>query len=222
MPHKQALKRFLTVLNNLALQTSNNKKNFSLSEENEVQIDLFVRYFNNDPSFEEEGRSLSKGILIQGNYGSGKTMMFNAARLLKQVFPRCNFGFQTCPSMNERYLVGVANNNKNPYSELAYWSKKACIHKPNGNRENRHMVLDDLGAEDVLTVYGNKVSVMAYILSERFNHWERNGLITHMTTNLNGAQRKEYYGGRIDSRMYSMFNLITLGGNVDSTDHRKN
>jgi len=68
--------------------------------------------------------------------------------------------------------------------------------------------------------YGNKVCVMAHIISERYKGL-KTGCITHITTNLTRSQISEIYGGRIESRINEMFNIINLGSKIDSVDYRK-
>jgi DNA replication protein DnaC len=81
-------------------------------------------------------------------------------------------------------------------------------------------IFDDLGEEETtVSNYANKYCVMGTILSERYKGFPDTR--THITTNLTGKQVENLYGGRINSRMYEMFNFIKLGGSSDSIDHRK-
>ena len=81
-------------------------------------------------------------------------------------------------------------------------------------------IFDDLGEEETTVKhFGNKICIMGTILSERYKGFP--DVKTHITTNVSREQLPDLYGGRIDSRVYEMFNMILLGASSDSIDHRK-
>src|SRR5213595_1601868 len=47
--------------------------NFIVDQQSEKTFDLLCKYFANDPEFEKSGYSLSKGIMLSGPVGVGKT-----------------------------------------------------------------------------------------------------------------------------------------------------
>ena len=83
-----------------------------------------------------------------------------------------------------------------------------------------NMMFDDLGAEKNMAYYGNTVNVMQEILLDRYEHFVRNGLQTHLTTNLDLSEIDSVYGTRVASRMHEMFNFVMLGGDKNAKDRR--
>ena len=45
---------------------------------------------------------------------------------------------------------------------------------------------------------------------DRYEHFVRNGLQTHLTTNLDLSEIDTVYGSRVASRMHEMFNFVIL------------
>jgi len=169
---------------------------------------LICQYINREVEFEEQGYSFNKGIWLCGNFGTGKTQMMLAYRELGQ-----NVGFQSCNDMNLRFIKKDAFNHQ----VQRYEGIKAFADK----KDRKEKIFDDLGEEETTVMdYGNKVCIMAYIISERYKGL-KDGCITHITTNMTRSQINDTYGGRIESRMNSMFNIITLGSKIDSKDYRK-
>jgi len=165
-------------------------------------------YINKEIEFEEMGYSFNKGLWICGNFGTGKTQMILT---YKSMIKNC--GFISCNDMNMRFLKVDEYNGK--------------VQRFNGIKgftnitDKREKIFDDLGEEETTIMdYGNKFCVMAHVLGERYKGL-RDGVITHITTNLTKNQITEIYGGRIESRVNEMFNVIKLGSKIDSRDYRK-
>jgi len=169
---------------------------------NEKQIDLICAYLNREPKFIEAGYSFKKGLWLMGNYGSGKTELLKTYRTAKKILFKEIVGFKTCVQMNEAFLR--LNEMTNQIE-----GDKAIVTFANKN-DDTERIFDDLGEEE-LTVndYGNKTCIMARILSERYKGTPK--VKTHVTTNLTREQVQQQYGGRIESRIYEMFNFIALG-----------
>lgn len=51
---------------------------------------------------------------------------------------------------------------------------------------------------------------MAEVLLSRYELFVQDGMITHVTSNLNADELEEVYGNRIRSRFRQMFNLISF------------
>jgi DNA replication protein DnaC len=76
-------------------------------------------------------------------------------------------------------------------------------------RKRYTICMDDIGSEsDQIKHYGNDLDVVGYILAERYAR----RLMTFGTTNYKTEFLIERYGERIVSRMYSLFNFITMKG----------
>lgn len=205
---------FIKRLNALCLKNSFGKRGLQLDPETERVIELICQYLNKESEFEKnDGFSLNKGIWLAGNFGSGKTQIIQAYREVMKVANKATVGFKTCNEMNEAYL-----------KQDLFTHKRAGMDgiKTFANRFDRtERIFDDLGEEETtLKDYGNKICIMAHILSERYKG-AKDGCITHITTNLTKKQIGEDYGGRIESRIFEMFNFIHLGSKAESVDYRK-
>ena len=165
-------------------------------------------YMNKEIEFEDKGYSFNKGLWLSGNFGTGKTQMLLAYRSMIK-----NVGFQSCNDMNMRFVKKDEFTNQT----ARFDGIKAFANK----MDRKEKIFDDLGEEETTVMdFGNKVCVMAHIISERYKGL-KHGCLTHITTNLTRSQISEIYGGRIESRMNEMFNIINLGSKIDSVDYRK-
>lgn len=198
------------------------KGEFQLDVNNEYVFDMLCHYFSESDQFismaKEAGvkePSLSKGILLVGNPGSGKTWMM-------KIF-----------SKNKRqvYHISNAKNIASIYQtegldSLDMYIKKhknAVNDKDSFYHRYAGLCLDDIGTEDIKNNYGNKVSVISEIVERRYAEVEEGeeksnvGIWLHGTTNFSGEQIGEFYGPRFRSRVREIFNYIELPG----SDRRK-
>lgn len=185
-----------------------------VDEENRDVIVTLLHYFTNNPEFREQhivrSPSLKKGILLAGNIGTGKTLLMQILRDCR--FPDKFFGIKTCREVSYQYASeGIEG--------IAVYGSKA-VRMEHGQIKPYHLLFDDLGAEQNMNHYGNKMNVMAELLLDRYEHFLKYGLITHLTTNLDLKDIERFYGNRVLSRMHQMFNFISLGGNKDASDRR--
>ena len=142
-----------------------------------------------------------------GNVGSGKTELFKIFKACN--FPNRSFGIKECRDMSEIFL-------NNHYKGINQYGKGAVTPK-----KISHMLFDDLGAENDINYYGNKVNVMSDIIIDRYRHFVISDLKSHFTTNLQKEEIQEEYGERVMSRLKQMTNFVMLGGNKSSKDRRK-
>lgn len=188
---------------------------YDIDDENREVITMLLKYFTGNPAFESEPElrnpSLRKGILLAGNVGSGKTLLLDILRACH--FPGQSFGRQTCRQVAQRYA-------SEGFKEIEMFGAKA-VRFEHGKKKCSHLFFDDLGAEGDMSFFGNKQNVMAEVLIDRYEHFLKNGLITHLTTNLDLDGIEQEYGNRLLSRMHQMFNFIPLGAHENSTDRRK-
>lgn len=204
---------FIQVLNDLIVQKSNGEKSLEVNDENIKVINIICQYLNNEPEFlENEDFSFNKGLWLYGKFGSGKTQLLLAYRKCCKILFNRVVGFKTCVEMNEAFTkYDVFADKKARHLGIATFANR---------KDEIERIFDDLGEEEItINDFGNKICIMANILSERYKGFPNTK--THVTTNLMRKQISDEYGGRIDSRAFEMFNFIRIGGNKDSIDYRK-
>lgn len=186
------------------------KGNFKLDSNNKLIFDLLCKYFSDDHDFVVlanelgvDNPSLTKGILLAGTFGTGKTWMM---KLFQKNKKNCFMIKNAKEISNEFQIDGqeAANtyNNKikNAYNDAAMFYQPVC-----------GLCIDDMGTEEIKNNYGNKSNVIGDILEMRYANGNT-GPLLHATTNLNAEGINNFYGGRIVSRMVSIFNIIELKG----------
>ena len=166
----------------------------------------------------ELGIDPRKGILIRGNVGSGKSILFRTLRscLIKEEYSRFfrKITFTTCESVSKQFMLG-GDKFIDKYGKGAV---KFEYNKP----VLSNVCFDDLGNEETKNHYGNYREVMKDIITERYDHYLDHNLITCFTTNLNMEEIEKRYDTRVKSRLEQMCNIIGIGSNKDSyIDRRK-
>lgn len=149
-----------------------------------------------------------KGIALTGKIGSGKTLLFGVMKVLsKENYPKmAEFGIMNCRYIYRDYLASHP-----PTAILDKYGRQSYMDTE--MKRPLTWCFDDLGAEELSTnVYGNKLNVMAEILTDRYDEFKRHGMITHITTNLTGAEIRQMYGARLHDRFKEMFTFMPIEG----------
>lgn len=203
------------------------KEGFIVDDENKATVAAFVAYFTgNVELMREHGMEPRKGLIIFGNPGSGKSMLFRILRdclqsdapvqIGERVLRERNFflksSFLTCEHMAKLYMLKGEG-------ELHKFGQKAVV-KINDEYQCHHACFDDLGAEEVRINFGNVKEVMVDLINERYDLFLAHGLKTHFTTNLNPDQIEKRYSTRIRSRLKHMCNVLSLGISETYLDRR--
>ena len=184
------------------------QKGFLIFDENKIVVDIIIKYFLKDETFlksklVKSENSFDKGLLIFGDYGIGKTMLFETLHQIGRelilskgngdlYFTKISAGRFIDDYMNE---VGKNNTERRLWIEDYYKGR---------------LYIDDLGFEKLAF---NKTELLAELLFER----NRKKSITFVTTNLKPSEITERYGMRIGDRLPEMFNIINWKGE----SHRK-
>jgi DNA replication protein DnaC len=134
--------------------------------------------------------SFSKGLLLAGSYGVGKSMIL---QLVSQMsIPDKSFGFKTTNTTVQQYEA------EGPKFIKQFFTGNRCF--------------DDFGTENKAWHYGKQVDIFKTILEERYNTFIDKGLTTHLSTNLTLDEIAKRYGERVESRLYEMFNIVVITG----------
>lgn len=170
---------------------------FVVEQSDVLQIKKLIAYFVKDEATAlKHGISLTKGILLSGPIGAGKSSLMNLMRFYESAQSR--FVIKTCRDISFEFI-------QDGYEVIQKYS-----HRSFTNFEPRTYCFDDLGVENSLKFFGNECNIMAEVLLSRYDLFISKKLITHVTTNLSASEIEAAYGNRVRSRMREMFNLISF------------
>lgn len=182
-------------------------KQFKIFKEDYPLILKLTSYFIDDKdSCHKYGIDLSKGILLSGPVGCGKTSLM---RLMPHLVPH---------KKQHQYTVLPTRNIVFGFNNIGYKTIEDYS-------DRKPYCFDDLGVEPMGRHYGKDCNVMGEILISRYEVTINTGLShraqsrCHITTNLNAHELENRYGERVRSRMREMFNLISF--NENSKDKRQ-
>ncbi len=171
-------------------------------------LKLLCLYFTGDPKMEKYGLYPQKGIWLEGPRGCGKTIIMkllscNPSGLFEgQVLnPVCNFRFTHTQQVQTMIDEGTSPNFYANPSE----NDKRFFYKT--SQKFAGWCIDDVGAERMGKYNINRVADVLSIIERtqkgNYNHF-------HITTNLDDEEFGRNYGGRLVSRKYEMFNVLTF------------
>lgn len=160
-------------------------------------ITKLVAYFLKDEiTANQFGLDLSKGILLSGPVGSGKTSLMTIMKYITQKENK--FYMRTCRDVSFEFI-------KEGYEIIHKYSRGSY-----SQTDCKNYCFDDLGVESNLKYYGNECNVMAEIILSRYDLFISKKVITHITTNLSASEIETMYGNRVRSRLRAMLNLIAF------------
>ena len=175
----------------VCLHNRNQNRNFIIDNDNEATIEQLYLYATGDSSFDGD---LSKGIMLQGKYGCGKTLILETYSLLHNHIVR---------KFSLNYPLFTFIKSVELQEQIVKQSASTFAKRP--------LIIDEFGRESKMVVdYGNVSRPISELLSLRSDV----GTVTHGTTNFTLAtlSSDEFYGGMIGDRLKVMFNFITLKG----------
>jgi DNA replication protein DnaC len=189
---------------------------FVVDASNQHVIEATAAYFSRDGLLcQKQGISPQKGLFLSGPVGCGKTSMM---QFFSNLFSRPRFRLIATRDI----ALSFAQEG---FEVLEKYGRKSFIKKPCSygyqllHDQPITYCFDDIGVEQQSKYFGNEVNVMAEILLDRYEQYQRYGMITHMTSNLNAEEVEKLYGERLRSRLREMFNLISFP--VEAPDRRK-
>jgi len=142
------------------------------------------------------GVTAKRGLMLLGGIGSGKTLLM---RGMVDVLWCFNIEARLVPT-----YVLTENYGRDGMSALGRFQYSGHEIYPGSTT----IILDDLGAEDIVSHYGQPINVVAEVLLRRYD----NRALTFGTSNLDQRTIRKFYGERVWSRMKEMFNFIELKG----------
>ena len=173
---------------------------FQFFEKDIPNITKLIAYLNDEIITKQFGIDLTKGILLTGQVGCGKTTLIT---LMKYVTQKDNkFYIKTCRDISFEFIKEgyeiIHRYSRGNYSQTEY--KNYCF--------------DDLGVEKNLKYFGNECNVMAEIILSRYDLFVSKKIQTHITSNLSASEIEAAYGNRVRSRLRGMLNLIAFDKNT--------
>jgi hypothetical protein len=180
--------------------------NFHIYPEDHPTIHKLLIYFlRHEKDANRLDINLDKGIFLAGPVGCGKSSLMELMTYIPG--PERNFVLRSCRDISFEFM-------EEGYTVIQRYSKMSFSHsKP------RIYCFDELGAERNLKYFGNECNVLGEILLSRYDLYVGQGMLTHITTNLNTDDMEAAYGDRIRSRMRQQFNLFTFS--PDTRDKRQ-
>lgn len=186
-----ALEALTTGTNNLTLNPAGllNEGGF-LKSKDETNFETVVNAFTFIKSIPR------KGMIFVGDVGTGKTLA------IKSLFPFARLRRLT--DVTELQWMMPTKDTNNDGEDYEVW-----------RLGNKHNILDDVGNEQLKSIYGVKYDTVAnFILqwhSDKFmDESETNRLF--ITTNMTVDQLNERYGKRILDRLFEMCVLVKFHG----------
>lgn len=190
---------------------------YRVDEHSSQIIDIFSLYFTKDTEFLklDSSYSFSKGLLIMGKVGCGKTLLFKALSSLKRYFP--SFDYYNSDLREPELKSITAYKIVESFAVKGFEIFEAGIYISgssfNANITKSIYFIDDIGSENICTHYGSTTNVLAEVFLRRYDLQS----LTFCTTNLDPKNLKQFYGERIYSKMTEMMNFIIMEG----TDRRR-
>jgi len=175
-------------------------RDYVIDENNENIIHQLGLWALRSPEFETQGRYLSKGILLIGNVGSGKTELMRMLRMylayLKSPYAyKMQVVWKFAELFSERGYACFQNQTEGDmyYDELCLTDERAGI-----------------PVKEYASYYGTKILIGTELVMSRYNLFKQTAYQSHFTTNETPEALQRIYGERVYSRLTEMCNFFTM------------
>jgi hypothetical protein len=180
---------------------------FAIDSNNGFAFEQLIKWVRGDSTMQAQNPNnakimqgdITKGLYLAGGTGAGKGLGAEAIRLYAKTYGfKYKCGSSVLPiSWRSDSAVMICNDYSNT-GNLDFYVKVPIL------------CIEDIGTEDMPNVYmGNRINVIAKILEVRADMLDK---ITIVTTNLKFDSLKKYYGERVYSRLFQMFNYLEFLG----------
>lgn len=208
-------------LRNRLLRTKNTKGEwFRIGDDNRAQVNALCLYFANDSRLESYGYSHSKGIMLMGPLGVGKSHMMT----FFMQNQKASYVVAPCRKIENNWNT-TDMTQENAIDWIGYYGRTipgALNSNPYGH-QHLGACFDDLGTETIPSKrFGEEKNVMAEIILSRYDRIQQEHMTnmddqyrfknhhTHFTTNKNAEQIEQLYGDRVRDRLKEMCNIIVF------------
>lgn len=173
---------------------------------------IFYMYFTGNPKFETEFApwKLDKSLVLCGQYGVGKTMMFKIWHAWIE---------SVCPPDNRPWTFAVTsvediiNRMEKPdFMDCALLNNLTAIREI-PERRPIHILINELGSQYDVKHYGSNVNdMMELFLMKRYEIFQNDHKLTHATMNFGTDKLPEIFKPALIDRFHEMFNMIPVSG----------
>ena len=176
------------------------ESNFKVDKNNQRALKEMLLYFTGNELF---SGNLNKGLMLIGEVGTGKSLLFKIFKKYTKDVIRTN-GYQMHPAIDIIDNVNIQGVE--------------CLNIYSNNFEGKqaHPIrcyIDDIATNrEKVKHYGTEINVIEQLLSLRYNVFQRYGTLTHISSNKYPEELSAQYDERIIDRMKEMFNIIELEG----------
>lgn len=183
----------------------------------------YINYFSSscDEFYPELKNNPSKGLLVMGDVGTGKTANF---RIYKHIYNKINLKRQIETTSKDetsvvtKHFPPLATVNDDIFHMIHVKQVESGLRLEGEEFIDRlvrikKLVIDDLGVDgDDFKDYGTSRNPVIDLINHRYDKMFTHGLVTHFTTNLNSAEIKKKYGDRNADRITEMTIKIGIKG----------
>lgn len=168
----------------------------------ELATQMHLKGYNHTPESIQmcEEFLRGNGLYVKGPVGVGKTYFFRILGNLR-FSPRSALASFTAPSFYVIEMPALGNKKKDDIINFLFEHK------------NDEVLIDDIGAEPLMSDYAVKFEPLPLIVAMR----EKSSKRTHITTNLTETKIADRYGVRIVDRLRAFGVPITFSGESQRT-----